>query len=311
MQKVTITQDELNQGTGRFEEYMKYIAQRLAAKNINPKIALFAATDLIQKDGYSIRLGSFKDEAAINVSRWFDELYGERQNISYYLPAVAYQINGAIHLLRMPILREPTMHVCEAVIDLTDQMANQISQNQFLALEQNYNEFYDAMHLISRLDKVTVTHLEASAQYLLDSPALYAQSRWEALHFVEKAMKEQLDPLGVSFSGKDGHDIKGMLHDEWMKTGKPALPIAFLSDAWCSAAMRYEKTSQPFLITLKAHHAAIRLGAQIAECLPDIQQIQDKLSIPVGELNRDAALAITRAVSAIKSSKPEPIKLLR
>lgn len=311
MQKISITQADLDSGNGQFNNYMRLVAQRLTARNVNPKTALLAAVSMIEKDGLKISLGSFKDAAAVNVSKWFDNLYGDRQHISYCLPPVAYGINGATYLLRMPILRPKAIPLTEAVIDLTDLSSQLISSKQLKSLAETYNEFYDALHLIARFDKATVIHLETSAQYLVDSTALYAHSRWESLHFVEKAMKEVLAHAEIAIKGADGHDIRGALNDAWLEAGKPPLSLDLLDHAWCSQAMRYEKTPQPQDATILAHHAAIRLGAKIAACLPAVPPMVDEISIPPNSLKHDAWLAVIRAVSAIGQSQSAPIRLTR
>lgn len=311
MQKVTISQPELDQANGRFDDYMLFVTQRLAAKHVDPKIALFEAVTLIGKDGFQISLGSHKDAAAQNVSRWFDSYYGKRQHISYCLPQVACAINGSVHLLRMPILRPERMQLTEAVVDLTVPMAGLISSKQMKSLAEMYNEFYDALHLIAQFDKTTIVHLETSARYLADGAALYAEARWESHHFVEKAMKEVLEPTGIAITGAAGHEIEGALNNAWQEINKPPLPADLLADASCSTAMRYERTLQPMELTLRAHHAAIRLGARIAKCLPEIPPMVDELSISPRALKRDPVLSVIRAIAAIDTLPSVPIRLHR
>jgi hypothetical protein len=313
LQKVEISQEELNQGNGRFNDYMRYVAQRLSSKSVDPRVALFSASDQIRDDGLQIEIGSFRDDAGLSVVNWMTNFYGERHNISHCLPPVACQINGLQYLLRMPILRPDEMLVTQAVIDLTATMSKEMSNNQFSYLDREYNEFYSALYKICLLDATTVVHLESSAQRIYDGATHYALSRWESLHFVERAMKEVLDPLGVKATGKDGHDVKGVLHDKWILSGKLALPDQMLSDVMCSAAIRYERTPQPFLATLKAHHAAIRLGALIASEILSMPPLEDKLSIPFSDICRNPALSVARIMQAIDASVAnwQPVKLKR
>ncbi len=63
MQKVEITQLELNVGSGKFHEYMKFVVQRLAAKLTDPRHALIAATNIITSDGLTLTIGSESDDA--------------------------------------------------------------------------------------------------------------------------------------------------------------------------------------------------------------------------------------------------------
>jgi hypothetical protein len=313
MQQVSISQEELSNGSGQFHEYMKFVAHRLTAKSADPRLSLFAAVDLIRKDGYKIKIGTYIDDAGVSVRDWLKNFYGERQHISYCLPSIAYQINGITYLLRMPILRGEKILISHAAIDLTEEVEREISDKALSAFEREYNEFYNALYQISKFDTTVVAHLETAAQRIFEGAAHYASARWESLHFVEKAMKEIIKPLGIDVTGADGHEITGRLHDEWMRVGKPQLPIDLLDSVTCSSSMRYEKTPQPYLVTLKAHHASIRLGALIAHEAPKIQAMGDSLSVSTKTLSRDASLEMARVVQALdpRIATLPPVKLVR
>ncbi|MFC4346190.1 hypothetical protein, partial [Cupriavidus numazuensis] len=225
MQKIEITQHELNDGTGGFDDYMKFTVQRVMAKSTDPQLVLFAAADIITNDGLIINVGSDHDDAGISVANWLKNFYGDRENISYCLPALAYQLNGIAYLLRFPIIRNSQMPFTEAVIDLSAQAVNYASTKSLELLQQTYNEFYNALYLISRFDTTTVIHLQASAHHIYDGAAHYALARWDSLFFIERAMKEALIPTGVALpKGADGHDVRGELHKSWVNAGKSPLP---------------------------------------------------------------------------------------
>lgn len=98
MKKVSITQEEINQGEGNFHDYMSYVRDRLSAKFVEPSYSLFAAADLISEDGYKKLLGSNPDNAGLSAANWLVNFYGDRQPISYCFPPIVYQINGGLIL---------------------------------------------------------------------------------------------------------------------------------------------------------------------------------------------------------------------
>ena len=300
MQKIEITQEELNQGAGQFDPYMEFVWHRISSKSSAEKLALFHAVDVIQRDGLSIQVGSNPDDAGIVVANWFSNFLGTKAKISYCLPAVAYQLHGIPYLLRMPIVQQSRLLLTQAVIDLTPEIAKSLSDKQTTMLQRDFNEFYEALFVISRLDATTVIHLESAAERICESAVHNALSRWESLHFVERAMKEVLDPLGVRTSGSQGHDIAGSLHAHWINAGKQPLPQALLSDVQCSAAIRYERSPIPFVSTLKAHHSSIRLAALIASEIPAVSEMKDTLTLSHKGLARNASLEIARAIPAFK-----------
>jgi hypothetical protein len=313
MEKVEITQAELNQGDGQFHLYMNFVLHRLSAKFIDPKLALFNAVDVILGDGHHIHVGSIPDEAGVSVANWLDNVLGRKANISYCLPPVAYQLHGISYLLRMPVLCHERFLLTQAVIDLKPELANALSDKQIARLELDFNEFYDALFVIARLDATTVIHMESAAQRICEGAVHFALSRWESLHFVERAMKEVLELLGVEETGSKGHDIAGVLHTHWVREGKNPLPQTLLDDVQCLAKIRYEKSPLPFLATLRAHHSSIRLAAIIAAEIPPLPKMNDKMILSSKELQRSPLLEIVRSIPALSPDfhKRGQIKLIR
>jgi len=299
VRKVLITQDELDQGDGNFHDYMSYVRDRLAAKFIEPKDALFAAAQIIGDDGFEVRIGTDSNGAGLAISNWLRNFYGDRQNISYCFPHIAYQINGAIYHLRMPIFRVKDIPILDAVIALTVESAKRLSKKQLDKLQSDYNEFYSIFYDISRLDVTTVIHLESAADRLLTGAAHYALSRWESLHFIERAIKEVLEPKGIRLSGGDGHDISGALHRAWIAAGLQPLPESLLTQVMCPPSIRYQKTPHPFLASINAHHASIRLGALIAREIPAVPRMTESLMIRNSDIAREGPLAIARVFKAL------------
>lgn len=311
MRKVSITQEEINKGDGNFNDYMGYVRDRLSAKFVEPRNSLFAAIDLISNDGFTIDLGSEPDDAGLAVANWMSNFYGDRENVSYCFPHIAYQINGVIYQLRMPIVREEKIPLLEAVIGMTEEAAARISKNKLIKLQSEYNEFYSIFYDISRLDTTTIIHLESAAERLLAGAAHYALSRWENLHFIERAMKEVLEPKGVKLTGSNGHDIRGALHREWITAGLSDLPSDYLDQVMCSPSIRYQRAPHPFLTAINAHHAAIRLGVLIVREIPEELNIIDNLNIKTADLIREGPLAIARVYKALalKSDAWQPVQL--
>lgn len=298
VQKISITQEELDFGEGQFDQYMQYVLQRLTASSCVPELAVFQAIELVKKDGYSIRLGSDTDLSGVSVANWITNIFGERQNISYCLPYIAYQIYGVTYSLRMPILRPDSMLLTQAVVNLSPDLEGRLSVRQFAQIEKDYNEFYDALEKIARFDPTTVIHLESAAERIYAGQAHYALSHWESLHFVERAMKEILEPLGIKETGKNGHDIAGVLHNHWQNLGKKPLPQPLLDAVKCSADLRYQRSPTSFVRAIHAHHDSIRLAALIAEEVPPALPMEDRMTISLKDLTRGASLLIARTLPA-------------
>lgn len=299
MKKVSITQEEINKGEGNFHDYMSYVRDRLSNKFIEPSYSLFAVADLITADGYKISLGSNPDDAGLSVTNWLANFYGDRQHISYCFPPIAYQINGVLYCIRMPIERVKEIPLLEAVNGLTEEAVMRITRSKLEKIQSDYNEFYTMFYDISRFDVTTIIHLESAADRLLAGAAHYALSRWESLHFIERAMKEVLKLKGVRLSGSNGHDISGALHREWIKVGLPPLPIELLQQVMCTPAIRYQRAPHPFIASVAAHHASIRLAAIIAREIPQQPKIEDKMIINSSVLFREGALAIARLYKSL------------
>ncbi|MEO3715613.1 hypothetical protein [Roseateles flavus] len=303
MQKVKITQEELSRGDGQFDRYMQYVFQRLTAASCVPELALFQAASLIKKDGYVIKLGSDPDAVGLSVANWISNHFGERQEISYCLPQVAHQLYGITYLLRMPILRPDSILLTQAADGLSPSFEQRLPAKMLAQFEQDYNDLYGALELIVRLDATTVVHLESAAQRLYAGSVHHALSRWESLHFVERAMKEVLEPLGVKETGKNGHDVAGVLHDCWQAAGKKPLPRKLLDDVHCSADIRYQKSPAPFLQAMQAHHASIQLAALIAQEIPPVPPLESGMLIRFKDLVRDASLLLARIQPALQGEK--------
>jgi hypothetical protein len=86
------------------------------------------------------------------------------------------------------------------VVGLTEEAVMRITSSKLEKLQADYNEFYTMFYDISRFDVTTIIHLESAADRLLAGAAHYALSRWESLHFIERAMKEVLEQKGVRLS---------------------------------------------------------------------------------------------------------------
>lgn len=313
MQKISITQEELDLGEGQFDQYMQYVLQRLTASSCVPELAVFQAVDLVKKDGYSIRLGSDADSSGVSVANWITNNFGSRQNISWCLPRVAYQIYGVAYFLRMPILRPGSMLLTQAVVSLTPDLEGRLSVRQFAKIEKDYNEFYEALEKIAKFDPTTIIHLESAAQCIYTGQAHYALSQWESLHFVERAMKEILEPLGIKETGKNGHDIAGVLHTHWQSLGKEPLPQPLLDAVKCSADIRYQKSPASFVKAIHAHHDSIRLAALIARELPSASPMEDRVTISLKDLMQGASLLIARTLPAFArdQSTDRSVKIIR
>ncbi|AUO22880.1 hypothetical protein [Pseudomonas sp. NC02] len=297
MQKILISQQELDEGAGQFDEYMQFVKHRLSV-DLDPRTVLFSAVSLISKDGLKVELGSFRDAAAQNVDNWLIEYYGARAHIEFALPRIAYRIDGATYLLMMPVPRMDLIPLTVAVEDLTDSAAASISAKRLLALTNDFNEFYDALYEISELLPTTVIHLRDAAQRILQGPMFFGLARWDTLMFVEKAMKELL-PKGISVKGADGHDVRGAVHEAWLAAGLPALPMELLDDVMCSHTVRYSETTMPMDTTLKAHHSSVRLGALIARNLKTLDGSKNELSIKLESVRPDPLLSVARIEKAI------------
>ena len=314
VKKVIISQDELDQGNGQFQEYMQYVERRLSSKYFDPAVALFNMVDIIKADGYSIELGTFRDDAAKNVEKWTSDFYAERGYISYCFPHVAYKVNGTAYMLRMPVDRIDEIKLTDAVISLSQPAADSIGSNQLERLENDYNDFYGCYYGISKFHPTISTHLEASAQKIYSGSAHFALSRWESLHFVEKAMKELLAPLNINITGKNGHDIRGVIYNEWLKAGLQPLPVKLLDDVKCNAnTVRYEKKPQEFDRTLKAYHSAIRLGGLIVDQMPSVQKMQEKLAVKLEDFSQDTGMTFARLILAVdpRAGNWPRVKLIR
>lgn len=312
MEKPTITQEELDQGTGNFNQYMLYVKQRIAGKT-TPEMAIFSAVSQIAKDGFKIEFGSFSDDAAKQTQKWFDNHFGERAHISYCFHPVAYEIGGNSYQFRMPMMRVEEIPLIEAVEDITEENASSISNKKFLQLVQDYNELYDAMYNISAFSPITSIHVKQACNFIMEGSSFYSLSRWDSLYFVEKAMKEILEPLGVQLRGADGHDIQGALHSAWQSKGLQSLPEELLTDVMCSSAMRYNETTQPLSSALKAHHSSIRLGAIIANYLPAVEKMGEELHIKAKQFSLAPSLNIAKIIAAVDPTYGSwpPVRIMR
>lgn len=297
VQKILISQQELDEGSGQFNEYMQYVKHRLSV-DLDPRTALFSVVSLISRDGLKVELGSFRDAAAQNVDNWLIDYFGARAHIDFALPHLAYRLDGAIYLLRMPVPRMDLIPLTVAVEDLTDNAAASISAKRLLALTNDFNEFYDALYEISELLPTTVIHLRDAAQRILQGPMFFGLARWDTLMFVEKSMKELL-PKEISVKGADGHDVRGAVHEAWLAAGLPPLPMDLLDDVMCSHTVRYSETTMPVETTLRAHHSSVRLGALIARNLTIFDGRQDELSIKLEKVRPDPLLSVARIEKAL------------
>lgn len=310
MRKISITQEELDYGEGQFDQYMQYVFQKMAQTGLNPELAVFQAIDLIRKDGYSVGFGLGRELSGISVENWIANNLGRRQNISWCLPYIAYPIAGVAYYFRMPIIRPESMLLTQAVVDITPDREIRLSERQISQIEEDYNEFYDALEKIVKFDSTTIIHLESSAQRIYENDAYYALSRWESLHFIERAMKEVLELSGISETGSKGHDIKGVLHDRWQGVGKIPLPSSLLDSVHCTPKIRYQRTPSSFSRAIQAHHDSIRLAALIAKEMPSVAPMEDSIELLV---ERGASLAIARILPALSREKSlnKKVKIIR
>lgn len=313
MEKVTVTQEEIDNGNGGFDKYMNYVVARMLQRSINPVCAEFEAINIICKDGHKVEFGSYKDAAGENISNWVIKFFGDRMNISYGLQRIAYEINRIVYLLFIPILPVEKILLTQAVEGLTEEMARSLSDKKIQIMEEKYNTLNVNIRKINIFEATTISHLETATQKLYSGAAHYALAKWESLQFVEKAMKEVLSKLDRHQKGADGHDIKGVLHDTWKGCGLPPLPGDLLENVMCSPAMRYEKTLQPLASTLGAYDSAIKLGSIISEQLSNNLSMAETMSVPLKNFVNSSDSTINRLIMALQARYGEwtNIKIIR
>lgn len=305
MKKIQITQQELNYGYGNFHLYMNMIRENLISQGVEQYDALTAATTLITNDGHKIESGSNSNLAGLSVANWLLNFYDKKRDISYCFPSVAYQINGVIYRLCMPVVKGYDMSLIEAITNLTADVARKISEEQLEIIKLEYNEFYREFYRISYFDVTTLIHFEAAAERLLSGAAYYALSRWETLHFIKRAMWEILEHKGVKRRDNSDKDEISVIYKQWITAGLSPLPMHLLMQVICSPSIRYQKGPHSFLATINAHHASIRLAGLIAREFTIEPVTKGCVAVEPYTLFREGSLAVARVFHALSNEEDE------
>lgn len=308
MPRPKISADDLRMGSGNFNEYMKWVAEKLERRYVDPKTAAHHAAQLVTDDGHVVHIGSSTNDAGKRILEWMDEYYGERAYISYCLPRVTAVVRRVPYLMRLHAIPNVEMPMSAVFEGLSTTIAQRLDVVEVQQLEALYNRFDTHLRNISRFSTFVTTQLESAATHLVRGKSSFGLSRYESSMFVELAMKEILEPLGRSIANNKGHRIENELHKEWMAAGFPALPDGLLERVRSDKHARYNR-AYPFDKAMDAHHVSIELVAKIADALPPIEPFKDGLSLRLEDVELDSTSAITRVMLSLSPRGLGPVRL--
>ena len=233
-----------------------------------------------------------RDPLCNKLNDWFARWYGDRAKIAMGVGTMGVILRGDVLRMEFPIgyglnrimcsreltkdrqpviigTREnpPTLNPLDFVLDLTQEYANTLTDDELEAL---FNQFVFGrtafMRIFEVFERGELTRqgradLLTSSNHLFDSPPNYGLSKWASLQAAEKFIKGFIATKGGT--APRSHNLK-QLATIAESHGLPKIPEYWLEDIECSAEVRYGGICVTSQEAIEAQYAALQVCEHVA-----------------------------------------------
>jgi hypothetical protein len=231
-------------------------------------------------------------DAAAHIARWFEKTYGDRQK-AYLGPGSsivvvrgeAWELNlpliyGRVQCVVEPDLQRyanatvlgtggnlPILNILNIITDFPQSLASQLTLPEMREILDVFRVTLDRMNSIETMRRhplipEALSDLAASVRHILAPQPHFGQSKWSSAQAAEKMLKSLLKAKGIEYPFN--HNIDG-LSALAVGAGMKSIPDYALSDLRARAGLRYGEGETNLLDAVRAHHAALLVGAHVAQ----------------------------------------------
>ena len=224
-------------------------------------------------------------EVALEITRYFEALYGEKLKVNTTIGRVAFPLRGDFYALRCPTTFGTVQFFCEPrlfgqdrsatpskcnVVDLVEHMtpslAHSLTPTEVLhmgAVLVSALGVFNAIRVLKEKPLImdALGDYDAATLHLVANRKHPGLSQWASSQAVEKMLKAFLQACEVDYGRTHNlSDLFSLAQQE----GLPAPPEPYIKDVSCSAGVRYGTVPVSTEQALRAHLVSMELGECIA-----------------------------------------------
>lgn len=298
MARIPTTQEE-------FHSVMEQIDAQLRAANVPIHArALHAAGDYSKLFELEIPMSLGPDKgspgiytganAAAHIRNWFDDRYGDRQNIYMGPGSTIIILRGDPWEIRLPRIygrvrcvverdlsryanepkfrtdgQPPITNLLTLINHFPTGLAARLSDEECFNILDLFKRSLDCMHAIEYIAgnpyvAEALADIDASVRHIFSVPPHFGQSKWSSAQAAEKLLKSYLKVKDLSFPFT--HDIQG-LAALTITGGMKPLEQGVIDQLQTRAAIRYGDEPVSLVAAVAAHHASLVVGRHVSETL--------------------------------------------
>jgi len=281
------TEEDLNQVLGVIDEEMRDEGIPITARQIKGWLKFSAHFGLGLK---------MSDPLSQKVMDWFEVRYGDKLKVDYATGEIAVMIRGDLFKMRVPTMYGTVQVICDprfwmdkpgmqiavneddplpegnvlnCIDELTESYALTFTLDEQRKLFHTFQFANEASQTIDQIKSVPFIDeakgdIQASITHLFVESPQYGLSKWASLQAVEKFIKAYISKTGIipPFT----HDLQ-RLANLAATHGLPPISPVDLGKIQCAADVRYGRVAVSPQESIEAHHAALKVCAEIARSL--------------------------------------------
>lgn len=238
------------------------------------------------------------DSLAAHIFKWFDERYGERQNLDLSIGTCLLKFRGDTYLVELPRVygsaqfiidpnltrkyetlsikkpgvefQPPKFNILKCIKGLPDSIIRTIRNEEYIQLMEFFITAFNTFDALNRLSeteplaKSSAYDLSIASKTCSDSKAEYGQARWQSLQGTEKIIKLYIKKKNSTF--RRTHNLLGLLEDAY-DLGLPRIMTFIVDQIQCDASVRYGEVDVEMKEAIDAQLGAQTVAAHIIESL--------------------------------------------
>ena len=206
------------------------------------------------------------------INNWYQNVYSNKINIDAKLANIVFLIRGITYRAVLPLVYGTILiNPFDYIEDLTPELYSRLSKEEINEIATLYLDTYKAMNKYhsSGLPKINavLTKLETAVNIIMQRRFIDGDSKWASLQFIEILLKSILENNRIEHKIK--HKLLPLLklipHE--ITCGVSEVDIEKIQ---CNAGVRYLEIDVSLNEAIEAHHASLRVFAQIMSAMfPD------------------------------------------
>lgn len=222
-----------------FNLLMEEIDNEMKQQNVAIQGRSIAAGSIISKRFKC--MFSWNSSEAMAIDAWFQQRYGERLKIDFYIGKTVVKIKQDLYYVNLPLVYGSIkLDVFTWIKDATSDLLRSLSPEELDIIGNQIIDHYRAYNSMQRLPSKCVVDLKVAVEHLTNQNPQYGLSKWASLQAAEKTLKED-----IKKRGGDPPKVHNLLALSKMaeELGLPAVDKAEINNAQCRADVRYDDVS--------------------------------------------------------------------